>query len=120
MTQHPDFGSFTVILYKAVLSVIVTAIYLNSSFKYCVWDSIDRSLVKGLAWKVIMGQYCILNYYTGIFFWSLTMCASLDTMTPLCVYIIARGMLGEKARLNSIIAVACVISGTFAIILGAP
>lgn len=97
---HPDFGNFTMLAYRAVISALTGVIYLNRDFKLAVWDSLERSQVKGLTIKVIHGNIGTILMYSSLYYWPMTLTSTARNITPFVVLIMSYFFLAENTSIQ--------------------
>lgn len=103
---------------RGIISSSFSVLWVNSRFKFVVWDSIPRHQFKNLA--IRSGQACllILIQFTIVKYLSLIYVGVAQNLTPLITVIMAYFMTGEQIKTIDVFMIMIAFAGVTMITYG--
>ena len=117
---NPGIEVLQITALKAVISVLILLVCLNSNLKYVMYDRIDPDAKGALAFKTIQSTVSIFISYNAMKYFSVSTVGVVCSLTPLVACVLAAIILKEKLTCWTVSSIFIVLACVLMVIFGAP
>ena len=117
---NPGIEVLQITALKAVISVLILLVCLNSNLKYVMYDRVDPDAKGALAFKTVQSTASIFISYNAMKYFTVSTVGVVCSLTPLVACVLAALILKEKLTCWTVSSIFIVLSCVLMVIFGAP
>ena len=117
---NPGIEVLQITALKAVISVLILLVCLNSNLKYVMYDRVDPDAKGALAFKTVQSTASIFISYNAMKYFTVSTVGVVCSLTPLVACVLAAIILKEKLTCWTVSSIFIVLSCVLMVIFGAP
>ena len=117
---NPGIEVLQITALKAVISVLILLVCLNSNLKYVMYDRVDPDAKGALAFKTVQSTASIFISYNAMKYFTVSTVGVVCSLTPLVASVLAALILKEKLTCWTVSSIFIVLSCVLMVIFGAP
>ena len=114
--RNPDLVVWQMLLYRAVLSTVMSALWLNKDLKRVLYDEVGSGQARELILKVIHGQFMSMVVFASAITWPLTTLGAARLSTPFFALILAAVFLKEFPNFRQLAVLVVIVSSAAVIV----